>query len=378
MSFGDDVLNANVLWLWLLESVELNLQKQHLLLDRLKTIENIYDAKREDFKNFDFLTSAETDRLLEKDLEYALMRYEMLKDKGVFILTIDSTDYPDSLRHIFLPPTVLYAKGRAIDLNARLCIGVVGTRKATAYGKSTAAYLSEELAKNGIVIVSGMALGIDTKAHEGALKAGAPTVAVLGCGVDIAYPKSNTNLLKEVEKTGMIISEYPMGTPPMKFRFPERNRIISGLSQGLLVVEADIKSGSLITARLAAEQGRDIFAVPGNINSVYSKGTNLLIKDGAKIVTSPEDIIVDYKLNYPDRLNLGAKKQKDKRLENLSNAESEILRIIAEGKANADTICERTSLAIGTVNSTLLLMELRGLVVKGAGGFYELNSSIEF
>ena len=376
-------MNNTVLWMWLCESVKLKRIKQLLLLKRFQTIENIYNAGLCEYSESDFLTADEINLLLNKDISSLVEDYKRLESYGVYTLTIDEPEYPELLRQLCDAPTLLYCKGKFVNMNEKLCISVVGTRKATPYGKSTALNISKSLASHGVIIVSGMALGIDTKAHEGALAAGAPTVAVVGCGLDTVYPTSNTKLMSEIEKTGMIISEYPIGTIPAKFHFPERNRIISGISQGTLVVEADIRSGSLITARCANEQGRDIFAVPGNINSIYSRGTNSLIKDGAHVATCAEDVLHEYTMNYTNRLIKGLNIPEPAHSEittdlpdtDSKNPEDIILHILKGGSVHIDRICELSRLGAGCVNSALLLMELRGLIIKAPGGYYELNSN---
>lgn len=376
-------MNNSVLWMWLCVSVNLKREKQLLLLEKFKTIENIYNAGLSEYAELGFLQPEEMNLLLNKDLCEAEKEFLKLSDYGVYTLTIDQPDYPEVLKHIYDPPTLLYCKGKFVNMNKYLCLAVVGTRKATAYGKSCSHNLAKSLASQGAVIISGMALGIDSKAHEGALDAGAPTVAVVGCGLDIVYPPSNANLMEKIIKTGMVISEYPLHSTPERYHFPERNRIISGISQGTIVVEADVKSGSLITANMANEQGRDIFAVPGNINSVCSKGTNALIKDGAKLVLCADDIIDEFNHSYPERIYnmmhreepiFSEKRETYTPQTDISNPEDKILEIIKGGPANADKICEISRLDIGSVNSALLLMELKGTVIKSAGGYYELNS----
>lgn len=210
-------------------------------------------------------------------------------------ISIESKEYPEQLREIYDAPLKLYVLGNK-EILKQSSIAIVGARKATEYGKKIAIQFSKDLSKNGINIISGLALGIDTCAHLGALQATSKgkTIAVLGSGLDAIYPKQNVELAKQIIKNGgCIISEYPLGAKPEKQHFPQRNRIISGLSKGVLIVEASEKSGSLITADFALEQGREVFAVPGNISSSTSVGTNNLIKQGAKLVTNYEDILVE-------------------------------------------------------------------------------------
>ena len=225
---------------------------------------------------------------------------------GVRILTLDSVDYPARLREIDEPPAVLYCKGQLPSLDGRLAVGVVGTRKADAYGEQVAYKLSFEMAAAGALIVSGMAAGLDGIAAIGALNAGSETVAVLGCGIDVVYPKQHTRLAAEIASHGAILTEYPPGTPPNGWNFPVRNRIISALSSALLVVEAGENSGALITARYAVLQGKPLFAVPGDITSGRSKGTNRLIADGALPALDSEGILSYFRFLYRDAVRLDA------------------------------------------------------------------------
>ncbi len=367
-----------ILWMWLNQKAEINRIKQLKLLDEFKTVNAIYDAGISEFTRFDFLSEKEINHLCTKNAEDLINEYNLLKQHDSFIISIDSDEYPHMLKEISDPPTVLYCRGRHINLNERLCIAVVGTRKATVYGESAAFNLSKNLASQGVLIISGMAMGIDSKAHEGALFSKAPTVAVIGCGVNVVYPKSNSALMRKIINNGMIISEYPLNTQPAKFHFPERNRIISGLCQGTVVVEADIKSGSLITAKSSYEQGRDVFAVPGNITSMYSKGTNYLIKDGARVVTCDEDVLSYYRLDYAEKLlnsSFDSKKadvlEEPEPTSSNKNPDNIILSVIYETPVHIDTICEKTKLDIGYINSTLMLLELQGKIIKLPGNFYQ-------
>jgi DNA processing protein len=225
---------------------------------------------------------------------------------GVRVLTYDSVDYPARLREIDEPPAVLYCRGKLPVLDGRLAIGIVGTRKADAYGEQVTYKLSFELAAAGALIISGMAAGLDGLAAVAGLNAGSETVAVLGCGIDLVYPKQHTRLAAEIAERGAIVTEYPPGTPPNGWNFPVRNRIISALSSGLLVVEAGEHSGALITARYAVLQGRPVFAVPGDITSPRSAGTNRLIADGAMPVLDSEGILAHYRFLYRDAIRVEA------------------------------------------------------------------------
>ena len=231
-----------------------------------------------------------------------------VKEAGVEVVSIHDPRYPRRLKEIYDPPILLYAKGRAAFLDAEN-LGVVGSRRPTPYGMAVARKLSRELTQIGITIVSGMARGIDSYAHQGALEAGGPTVAVLGCGVDVIYPRENKKLAVEIAEKGVIVSEFPMGSTAFPQNFPIRNRVISGLSIGVMVVEGAQYSGSLITARLALDQSREVFAVPGSIVSKPSWGPNLLIKQGAKLVQQASDVVEDLPLDVKETL---ARRQEEK------------------------------------------------------------------
>ena len=283
-------------WLWLTVKCGIRRAKIKVMLDEVfVNIDALYDASESDYGKFKFLNAEEKSRLCDKSVDGIDKFLNTLAQYNVRILTSDNEAYPYLLKETADYPYVLYCRGRNfINLNDYLCISLVGSRKATQYGLNVARSLANDLAKNGALVVSGMADGIDSAAHLGALDAKAPTVAVLGCGINRVYPASNAYLMKRIMETGMVMTEYPPNSEPMKHHFPERNRIISGICSGTVVVEATFKSGSLITASLANEAGREVYAIPGNINSLNSKGTNQLLKDGALLATNADDIIVNY------------------------------------------------------------------------------------
>lgn len=241
--------------------------------------------------------------LADKSLDDAYRIKSYCEKNGVRILFWQDAEYPASLRTLLDPPALLYCRGRLPELASRLCIGIVGTRTMSEYGKRMAYKIGYELAAAGVLPVSGMALGVDGVATAGALAAGGHPIAVLGSGIDIVYPSAHTTLFRALCEQGTVLTEYPPGTPPEGRHFPVRNRIISGLSQGTVVVEADERSGALITARTAILQGRDIFAVPGNVGEQNSSGTNSLLRDGASMVLSARDILDGYSFLYRDNLN---------------------------------------------------------------------------
>ncbi|HWI41647.1 MAG TPA: DNA-processing protein DprA, partial [Verrucomicrobiae bacterium] len=246
----------------------------------------------------------------------------------------------------------------------RRAVSVVGSRSATTYGADVAGQISSELAAAGVTVVSGMARGIDTAAHRGALKGGGRTVAVLGCGIDVVYPPENRRLLEETAAAGAVVTEFPMGTAPLAENFPRRNRIISGLSRGVLVVEAAENSGSLITAEYALEQGREVFAVPGNIAYAGSRGTNRLIKQGAKLVDSVEDILAE--------LPVARTAPTAAPSFSLTPEEAEVFALIAGGPLHIDDIIVKCELTVGEVSSILLRLELKGAVTQLPGKHFSL------
>jgi len=284
-------------WIWFVCLQGITPEQKRELLKMFPDPEDLYHAELEDGDpNY---PPQVIQALSEKDLTQACQIGRQCKEKNIRAVTYGDTAYPERLRSIGDPPLLLYYKGELPHFDAQPVIGVVGTRKATATGKSAARDIAQELAACGALVVSGGAAGIDSEAHLGALAEGVPTVAVLGCGVDVVFPKTNRKLFEKIEGNGCLISEYPPGTPSLPWHFPERNRIISGLSNGILVVEAPEKSGALITARTALEQGRDVFAVPGAVNSFASTGSNGLLREGAGAVLSGWDILKDYETQFP-------------------------------------------------------------------------------
>lgn len=280
---------------------------------------------------------------------------EHLRETGVKVLTCKSREYPDMLKQIDNAPNLLYVKG-GLGNGDKFTIAIVGPRKPTYYGRGVAEKLSGELASSGFTVVSGMARGIDTVAHSSALKAGGRTIAVLGSGMDVPYPPENMGLMQKISESGCVITEFPLGTKPLKENFPARNRLISGLSLGVLVVEANRKSGSLITADCALEQNREVFAVPGNINSPNSSGSNDLIKKGAKLVQGIDDIIEELApalkgfVNNRERLNA-----------DLTGEEKQVCDILTGEAMHIDTISRGLSMPSSKALALLLGLELKGV-----------------
>ena len=289
-------------WIWLSHRPGFGPRTKAKLLEHFRDPEAVYYADEEALGQLG-LSAEAIAALLDKNLDSSEKILEDCEKKRLNILTIQDAAYPSRLKNIPDPPLVLYYRGQLPDFDAEPVIGVVGTRKASAYGLTVAKRMGYQIGKCGGLVVSGMAYGIDGLAMSGALTAGAKTVGVLGCGADIVYPQSNRSLFRDVERYGCILSEFAPGQPAAKWTFPMRNRIISGLSCGVLVVEAPEKSGALITARLALEQGRDVFAVPGNIDMPTCAGSNALLRDGAIMVSSGWDVLSEYESLFPDKIH---------------------------------------------------------------------------
>lgn len=290
---------------------------------------------------------------------------ERIKRHKIDIITLNDESYPESLKAIYDPPPLLYVKGK-IKREDRNAIAIVGSRRATTYGRLTAQRLSSQLAAQGITIVSGMARGIDSEAHKGALAVGGRTVAILGCGIDVVYPPENRALEERIASSGAVITEFPFGTRPFAGNFPKRNRIISGLSLGVIIVEAAQKSGALITARLALEQGREVFAVPGSATSPYSKGTHNLIKEGAKLVGDIDDILEE--LESLIQVRRGKEKEAKEFLKPVLLKEEEIIYgLITQEPKHIDFLIQESKLSAQKVTGILMNLQLKGLIKELSG-----------
>jgi DNA processing protein len=266
--------------------------------------DSAYKASAHDYLEVSGLDEKYIDALCDKSLDDAREIFDWCTENNVGLLPYDSKFYPQRLRDIEKAPILLYYRGKLINFDDNVCIALVGTRKMTDYGKREGYRIARDLILGGAVVVSGMARGVDTICHRGALDAGGYTVAVLGCGIDKVYPPENDYIMDEIARTGLVLTEFKPFTPPIGTNFPIRNRIISGLSLGTLVVEADAKSGAIITAKCAEKQGRDIFSIPGNVGELNSIGTNRLLKKGAKIVTGALDLLEEYEYIYPHRIRI--------------------------------------------------------------------------
>jgi DNA processing protein len=299
---------------------------------------------------------------------------------NVRVVTRDDAEYPKNLREIYDPPLVLYIKG-ALRENERMAIAIVGSRRTTLYGQDMSRKLAYQLARLGVTVVSGLARGIDTAAHKGALQAKGRTVAVIGCGIDIVYPTENKSLADEiVEKGGAVVTEFPFGVKPDRQNFPMRNRVISGWSLGVVVVEANLKSGALITANQAAEQGRQVFAVPGRADSILSRGAHKLIKEGAKLTEDVEDVLAEFEYLLPKQAGESAETGVDdggtKPAFKLSDLEEKVMAHIGKEEVAIDDIIRGSGLTSAAVSATLLGLEMKRLVRQVPGKQYARNAAL--
>jgi len=298
--------DTTLMWLWLSLKCSPGTRTADIMLESFgNDIQALYEGTEDDYGEIEALRRKSVSAFLDKDLTEASEIYSYCSENSIGILTPDNELYPARLKRIQAKPTVLYYRGKLIDLEDNVCISMVGTRSMTEYGKHSAYSLSYDIGRAGAIVVSGMARGIDGMCHRGCLDGGGYTVAVLGCGIDRVYPPEHDRLMDEIIKNGLVITEFKPFTPPNGKNFPIRNRIMSGLSLGTVVIEADERSGAMITARTALLQGRDIYALPGKVGEFNSIGTNTLIKNGAKMVTGAEDILLEYTSLYPHKINLG-------------------------------------------------------------------------
>ena len=411
-------------WIWLATRVGMGDKMKRVLLSHFGEPESVYFAPELEFERFEGLSSAGVESLMDKDLTLCEEILGQCQDKKIHILTFQDAAYPNRLKQIEDPPMVLYYKGTLPAFDELPVIGVVGTRKASAYGMTAAKRLGYQIAACGGTVVSGVASGIDGVAMKGALTAGGTVVGVLGCGADVVYPASNRWLYADTEKYGCLLTEFPPGTPPIGWNFPRRNRIISGLSCGVLVGEAPVKSGALITARLSADQGRDVFVVPANIDVETAMGSNALMRDGAIPVSSGWDILSEYRYQFPGKVRQAGtagtvtvsqeelsrereeplkvaqptRKQGEKKPEKrtdrkkgidnseksaysdfkktqtvLNPQEQSLVELLGEGQMLVDDLIAASGQAAGAILASLTMLEVRGVIRRLPGRFVELT-----
>ena len=411
-------------WIWFSTRPSLSDRGRAEILQHFQDAEDVYYAHSDAFSCVDGLSGEAIASLQDKNLTQAEEVLGQCAKKQIHILTWRDAAYPARLKAIADPPVILYYKGRLPEFDSLPLIAVVGTRDATAYGLTAAKRLGSQIAACGGIVVSGMAYGIDGMAMRGALTENMPVVGVLGCGVDVVYPLSNRALFADTQRQGCLISEFPPGTPPAKWNFPKRNRIISGLSCGVLVVEAPEKSGALITARQAADQGRDVFVVPGNIDVATCKGSNALLRDGGIPVSSGWDVVSEYQALFPGKIQNRAtasrqaaypdevervrqeaekplpkvaekprnpkktrnlkKKEIDKAetppyidaeetMPPLSAQEEKIVEILRQNVNLVDEVIDRSQLPAGAVLAALTMLEVKGVIARLPGKRVELK-----
>lgn len=399
-------------WIWLSTRPGIGCQRAVEILRQFPDVESLYFAGN--YEGLEGLEKKHCEALADKSLDEAQQILEQCQRKGIQILTYQDSAYPARLRQIPNPPLVLYYKGTLPEFDSEAAVGVVGTRKVSAYGCLVAKRLGYQITKCGGLVVSGLADGTDTMAMRGALMADGKTVGVLGCGVDVIYPRHNEPLYLDTVNHGCLISEYPPGTPPIGRNFPRRNRIISGLSCGVVVVEAPAKSGALITAQLALDQGRDVFAVPGNIDSFNSAGSNALLRQGAYVVQCGWDIMEEYEAQFPGKVHntsaeiapipypgeqkepqeltvkVAQKKRvpkirKEKTIDNgettpyseayntmpaLEGDEQTVYDSLREEIQHIDQVISKSGLQTARVLAALTMLEVKGLAVRHPGKYY--------
>lgn len=381
-------------WIWLSNALGAGSPRINDIVACFETAEHFYAEKKTGFRHVEFLTAPEKQKLIDASLSDALRLKERTLDKGYRILTPDQKEYPNRLRNIYAMPAALYIDGTLAGLDDNVAITLVGARKCSDYGRTVAADLGRGLARMGAVVITGMARGIDGAAHEAALLAGGSTVAVLGCGLDIVYPPEHMTLRRETPKRGAVISEFPLGAKPEGFHFPIRNRLMSALSLGVVVVEGELSSGSLITANYALEQGKDVFAVPGSVLSGLSKGPFRLLQAGAIPVSCAGDILEEYRYRYAAKIDWRVSVEQNEREK--PSAESrpkkadlaqpvvpirkkrdlppecdenirEIYEVLSEIPINADEIAARTQKNPAEVLTALSELEIMGYISANAG-----------
>lgn len=418
-------------WIWLTTRKGLTLRGQQLVLSYFGTPAEAYQASPRTIAEVPGLIPREREALAQKDTAGAETILQTCSDQGIRVVTCQDAAYPQRLLAIDCPPLVLYYKGTLLPFDDLPVVTVVGSRSASAYGLATARRMGNQIGACGGVVVSGAAKGIDSQALEGALEAGGTVAAVLGNGLDIVYPKSSEGVYQAVTHHGCLLSEFAPGTPPLARNFPQRNRIMSGLALGVLVVEAPKQSGSLITAGLALEQGRDVFAVPGNIGIKSCEGSNALLQEGAMLVTSGWDIMREYAPRYPERVKnqrenpvvpfpagaapelmvatpVSAPKRREipqnsgknlaeaknpagngengidnkakrnyidlqEKLSALTSDEKAIAAVLISGSCHVDDIVAQTGLPVSRILASLTLLEVKGYVTQEPGKRFHLN-----
>lgn len=407
-------------WVWLSALTNLRPETRSKLIYAFDDPEKLYFSDERAVSEHISLNAQERRLLSDKSLERAERILEKCTEDGIHLYTMNDSAYPRRLSNIYAPPILIYVKGKLPDIDEEVAIAVVGTRSATPYGIKMGRKIGFEITRGGGLVVSGLAAGVDSAAAEGALRAGGACIGVLGCAIDDVYPSFNSGLYSDVSAAGALISEYPPETPIAKKNFPERNRIISGLSLGVTVIEAPKISGAIITAESALEQGREVFAVPGNVDALNSVGTNMLISEGALLVTSGWDVLDEFRGRFPNKIMEPDKKGKEfaytaeesadlqqklapetgekfavlrkktvrKDVDNkkereyinlqgqlfgLSETQLKIIAAIGEGSKHIDDIIDCTAMSAASVLSEMTVLQIKGFVIQEPGKRFSLN-----
>lgn len=355
-------------WYWLCGMTELGQKKKEAVLSYFVSPEAAFRENVQAYSQIKALNEKDIDRIIRSRNEKTVRNgYAKLAEKGIYFVTIEEDEYPDKLRNIYEAPLGLFYKGKLPD-DQKVNIAIIGARSCSDYGRETARLFARELSRAGCGIISGLAAGIDGAAHEGALLTNGDTYGVLGCGADICYPLENFNLYLKTSIKGGIISEYSPMTPPRSFHFPMRNRIISGLSDGILVVEAREKSGSLITVDYGLEQGKNIYAIPGRPGDTLSSGCNNLLKLGAKMCTGPQDILEDYSLTCKNMT------KNMKKIDNLLEEDEKIVyACLSRIPKHLNDIAEEAELAVSELARLLFQLECKNLIKQTRANYYLID-----
>lgn len=351
---------------WLrFSKLELAPKRAVALVDHFGGPDAIFAASLSQLRSVEGLTGRAIEKILSPEPPSLDKDLEAIQEKEIDLLPICSDAYPSNLRQISDPPVVLFVRGELTESD-RFSVAIVGSRRASIYGRSMSEKMSKDLANGGLTVISGGARGIDAAAHGGALAVGGRTIVVLGCGIDKVYPPEHVELFNRVTGSGAVVSEYAPGTPPEAWRFPARNRIISGLSLGLLVLQAPVGSGALITARYAYEQGKDVFALPGNVDDPRNQGCHDLIRDGAVLVESAEHIMMELGIDPEMKKTAQASIQ----LESFNDDERKLIEILSLQPKHVDQVIKESGLPSHKVSCTLTMLEMRGVVKRVPGNSY--------
>ncbi len=355
-------------WFWFTNINKIGIVKMNVLLRYFNSPERVYKLKEKDFECITYLNKSEIDSIIKSKNEDTIKsEYDKLIKTGARFIHVENKEFPNKLKQLSDGPKAIYVRGN-LPKEETISIAIVGVRECSHYGRELSRYFARELASNGVQIISGLARGIDSYAHLGALETKSKTFGILGCGINICYPKENINLYMETIKHGGIISEYGMNVQPLSGNFPMRNRIISGLSNGILVIEAKEKSGALITVDFGLDQGKEIYAIPGNIDKITSLGTNNLIKMGAKLITSPIEILEDFNIKKNKKINIIKKDDK------LLDYKEKIVyaNLSLEPKSIEELIIE-TNLSLNEILPLLFQLETKKYIVQVKKNYYVIT-----